>query len=319
MGIGRCLPERVVDNTEVGQLVSKTPDWILKRCGVRTRRWVTNETAPQMAGRAAREALSKANLEPRRVSLVINASGTPWQVLPDGSCAVQKELGIQCAGFSLHSTCLSFLNALEVAGLMLEAGVHDHILICVSEICSKALNFEHAESAALFGDGAAAVVLGCTPQGEDSQLLACRFQTHPEGLEFTEIRGGGSRCHPADPKTNPEDNLFAMDGPPLLRLARKLLPAFLEELQGGLSQDLGDVERVLPHQASKLGLSILDRFNWPQDRMESVLVELGNVVAASIPLCLYQAITEGRVQRGDKLLLLGTGAGFSMGGVLLRY
>lgn len=319
VALGRCLPSRCVSNQELEPLLQRSAPWIEKRCGVRTRYWVNKETAPGLAAEAAREALLKSGLAVGDIDLVINASGTPWQVLPDGSAWQQRELGLNCSGFSVHSTCLGFLNALEIAGSFLQTGAYRNILITVSEVCSRALNFQHPESAALFGDGAVAAVVRATPPGEDSGLLKTLFRTYPQGCELTEIRGGGSRRHPADPATKPEDNLFSMNGPALLRLARELLPVFLEELMPGLSRGLNDVDRVFPHQASRLGLSILSRFGWPAEKTETVLAELGNVVAASIPLCLYQAQEAGRLVRGGKVLLLGTGAGFSMGAVLMRY
>ncbi len=317
IAMGRYLPRRVVDNHEVSKLIGKSPDWISRHCGVSERRWVTDESAPAMAAAAAREALAKAEIEPSRVDLVLNASGTPWQVLPDGSAHLIQELGLSCAGFSVHSTCLGFLSALHLADALLRAGSYRLILISVSEVCSQALNFAQPESASLFGDGAVAVLVG--PSRGNSRLLKSAFRTYPEGCSLTEIRGGGSRRHPANPLTRPEDNLFSMDGAALLRLARRQLPLFLEALKPGLTHGLQDISRVFPHQASRFGLAMLQRFHWPQEQVETVLPLLGNVVAASIPLCLYQAEEEGRLKRGDKLLLLGVGAGMSLGAILLEY
>lgn len=316
--MGRCLPERIVTNDEMALKVGRSADWILSRTGVRTRRWVVDETAPKMAAEASREAIERAGLRPDEIDFVLNASGTPWQVLPDGSTWLQRELGLECAGCSVHSTCLSFVSALQIGASLLAAGQAKTILVSVSEICSRALDFESPETAALFGDGAVSAILQ-EGDGEESVILNSIFRTFPEGCEFTQIRGGGSRRHPDNPETVRTDNLFQMQGSAILRLAREKLPIVLEELQPGLSTGVTDVDRFFPHQASRLGLSILNRFGWTDENMEMVLPELGNVVAASIPLCLYQALEEGRLHRGDKILLLGTGAGFSVGVMLLRF
>ena len=316
--MGRCLPERVVTNAEMAKKVGRSAEWIASRTGVLERRWVTTETAPGMAAEASREALDRAGLAASDVDYVLNASGTPWQVLPDGSTWLQRELGIECAGCSIHSTCLSFVTSLQMAACLLAAGQAKTVLVSVSEICSRALDFESPETASLFGDGAVAAVLQLSDDGSSSIINSC-FRTFPEGCEFTEIRGGGSRLHPDNPDIVRTDNLFQMQGTAILRLAREKLPIVLDELQPGLSQGMMDVDRFFPHQASRLGLSILNRFGWTDEKMEMVLPTLGNVVAASIPLCLYQAQKDGRLNRGDKILLLGTGAGFSVGTMLLRF
>ncbi len=317
--MGHYLPTRVVTTQELAAPMGLDPDTVTKLSGIHERRWVSQESAPEMAARAARQALRNARMDWQDVDLVINASGTPWQVLPDGAALMQKEFGRGHSGFSIHSTCLSFLNALEVAGSLLETSTYRTILITSSEICSKALNFQQPDSAFLFGDGAVAAVLQKSPSGSESELIRCLFETHPEAADFAEIRGGGSRRHPSDPETVPEDNLFHMRGAALLRYALLHLPPFLEKLYPGLSKGTVDIERIFAHQASRKGRELLVGLGWPEAMMETTLSHTGNLVAASIPMALYQAYSENRLKRGSKILLFGTGAGFSMGGIVMRY
>jgi 3-oxoacyl-[acyl-carrier-protein] synthase-3 len=169
------------------------------------------------------------------------------------------------------------------------------------------------------GDAAAAVVVTRTPPGEAAAVHAARLETYGDGADLTAIRGGGTRVHPNHAATRPEDNLFHMDGPQVLRMALKHSGAFLERLRPGLSRGLGSVGLVVPHQPSKMGLKALEMFGWPAGQIVRTLDHLGNCVAASIPCTLYEAVRAGRLQRGDEVLLVGTGAGLSIGGVILTY
>lgn len=321
-GLGRYLPERIVPNSEVEQLCGLPTGWIETRTGVRERRWANGESNPHMAACAAREAIAQAGLEPDDIDLILNASGTQWQHLPDGGPFVQRELGLAESGvacFSVHATCLSFLLALETSAALLAAGRYRRILIVSTEMPSLAANFAEPESASLLGDAAAAAVVTRPEPGESAALCASHFETYSLGADFAEIRGGGTRQHPNRPDTVPTDNLFHMNGPQLLRLTRRYSGDFLERLRPGLSSGLGSVGWVVPHQASMLGLRLLRHFGWPAERVLITLDWLGNSVAASIPVTLYQGVQEGRIRRGDEVLLVGTGAGLSLGGVILVF
>lgn len=321
-GLGRYLPERIVLNSEVEQLCGLPPGWIERRTGVVERRWVGDETNAFMAAQAAREAVAQAELSLEDIDLIINASGTQAQAIPDGGPLLQHELGLEQTGvpcFTIHATCLSFLMALDVAANFLNTGRYQCILIATAEIASCGINFAEPESAALLADAAAAAVVTRTPAGKTSACHAIHFETYSQGIALAEVKGGGSRKHPNDPKTKPDDNLFHMAGPPLLKMTHTYAPVFLERLQPGLSQGLADIKVVVPHQASLLALRILRRFGWPDDQVILTLDRLGNCVAASIPATLVEALQQHRIKRGDKILLVGTGAGLSLGGVILTY
>lgn len=321
-GIGRCLPERIVTNAHIEARCGLPAGWVKKRTGVRERRWVTAETAPQMAANAARAALEQAQLPPANLDLIINASGTQAQSIPDGGPLLQRELGLGQSGipcFSVHATCLSFLRALDVAAQFIATGRCRHILIASSEVASAGVNFAEPESAALLGDAAAAVVASAAPPGEASALHAAHFETIGAGAEYAAVRGGGTLCHPNHPNTAPADNLFHMNGPQLLKLTLQHSGNFLERLRPGLSAGLGDIRWVTPHQASLLGLRLLRHFGWPTERILVTLDWLGNSVAASIPVTLAQGVQDGQIRRGDKVLLVGTGAGLSLGGLILTF
>lgn len=326
LGLGRYLPRRVVPSEELELRFDRDrpAGWIAEAQGVRERRWVDDETASLMGAEAAREALAGAGLEPGQLSLIINASGTTEQAIPDGAPLLQRQLGIERSGIAcmtIHTTCLSFLAALDVAGSLLSTGRFGTILIVSAEITSCALNFAEIESSTLFGDGAAAAVLTRTPAGEASCIEAARFETYGEGAYHTQVPGGGTRLHPNRADVRPEDNLFHMDGKQVFRLALTHGPGFVQRLRADLGVDsLDGVDVVIPHQSSKRALRAHPRvLGVAAERIEWTLETLGNCVAASIPLTLYQAVDSGRLRRGGRALLFGTGAGLSFGGLVLTY
>ncbi len=207
-----------------------------------------------------------------------------------------------------------------MASHLLATGAHQRILVVSSDISSCALDFSEPEACTLFGDMAAAVVVGLPPEGSPSKVHSSRLETFGMGAELTHIPGGGTGKHPNDPATRPEDNLFHMQGRKVARLSIKHGGEFLERLQPGLSNGLDDIDLVIPHQASKLGLRLMARhYGFGEDKLVSILEQYGNCVAASIPGALYEAVRTRRLQRGDKVLLLGTGAGLSIGGMILTY
>jgi 3-oxoacyl-[acyl-carrier-protein] synthase III len=321
LGVGRYLPKKVVLSTELDARMNLEPGWIEKKQGVKERRWVEDETASFMGAQAAKEALADAGLEMSDISLILNASGTPEQAIPDGGPLIQLQLDQAWSGipaFSIHATCLSFMVAMDTAANFIATGRYKNILIVSSDITSVALNFSHPESSTLFGDLAAAVVVGPTPEGEASCVHKSLLKTFSAGAYHTQNPGGGTKNHPNFPTNKPEDNLFHMEGPAVFKMAIKVAPPFLMELlgdQGGI----GAMDLVIPHQASKLALDAHSHLGISQDKIVRTIHKFGNTVAASIPGALYEAIKTDRLKRGEKVLLLGTGAGLSIGAVIFTY
>ncbi|AWN22550.1 beta-ketoacyl-ACP reductase [Deinococcus irradiatisoli] len=319
LATAQALPQRVVTTQEVARLCGVPAELAQARSGVTERRWLSaSESALSLGVQAAQRALAEANLNPNEVDVLLNASGSQLQPIPDGAPLIARALGLSgLAAYSLHATCLSFLLALQHAALLIAGGQARHVLIVSSESGSLGLNFAQAESSLLIGDGAAAVLLG--PAEHEAQgLHAARFETYPEGAEHTRIRAGGSLLNDRSPEIRREDYLFEMQGLGVLKLAGRVVPGFLERLRPGLSAGLPGIQRVIPHQASAAGLSLMRRYGWPEDQVEVTLPHLGNVIAASLPLTLHQALSTGRARGGDTLLLVGTGAGLTVGGLIVR-
>ncbi|MDK2012590.1 MULTISPECIES: 3-oxoacyl-ACP synthase III family protein [unclassified Deinococcus] len=317
LATAQALPTRRVPTAEVARLCHVPEAIALKRSGVHERRWLSGtETALTLGTQAAREALHRAGLNIGDVDVLLNASGSQLQPIPDGGALYARELGLHgAATYSLHGTCLSFLLALQHAALLIHTHQARHVLIISSEGGSVGLNPKQPESTLLIGDGAAAILLG-PPTRPGQGLHATRIETHPAGADHTRITGGGTLRHPNHPAAAPTDFTFDMQGLQVLKLASRVVPPFLERLRPGLSSGLPGITRVIPHQASQAGLDLLRRYNWPEKQVEVTLRTLGNVIAASLPLTLHQAVEAGRLGEGDTALLVGTGAGLIAGGVI---
>lgn len=322
IGLGRYLPKRIVPSSELEAMCGVPAGWVERRNGVRERRWVTDETSSFMSAEAAREALEEAKLKPNQLDLIINASGTGEQAIPDTGVLIQRQLGLGNSGIpamTVHTTCLSFVAGMDVASNFIHSGRYKNILICSADVASCGINPKEPESASLVGDAAAAVVVTRANDGDASKIHHSHFKSFGDGAYLTTIMGGGSRFHPRFAGHNPEDDLFHMDGPAVLRMVRGIAHDFLDELYPGLSKGMLDIDAIVPHQASKVGLMMLERFGWKEDKIIRTIETLGNCVAASIPVTLYQGVRDGRIQRGDKVLLVGTGAGLSIGGMVLTF
>ena len=320
--LGVYLPPTVVSSVELDRQWGLREGTILRLTGVAERRYERSQTSAGMAAKAARAAIDKADMTIADIDAIIGGSAVPQQAIPCMSALLQRELG-EVEGslcFDVNATCLGFLIALRLASLMIRAGQCKHALVYSSEKTSLSLNPKEWESAGLFGDAAVAAVVIRTPPGEPSRIGACRFQTHSSGAHLTELLGGGTLRHPNDPATRPEDNLFHMDGPGIFRLATKHFGHFLEAFLSDAAHERSDYEAVVPHQASRRGLSTLTSFyGFSDSQIVSNLHTRGNCIAASIPLALAEAVEAGRIRRGHRVLLLGTAAGLTLGALELVF
>lgn len=343
-GTGMAVPELAVPALEIDARAGLPAGWTSRHSGVETRYFSQGETASELGARAAWMALKKAGLTLADLDAVICVSGTLQQPIPGNAALLAVQLGPELEGkmtFDINSTCLGFLTGLDVVSAQLMAGTFRRALIVASDLASAGLNWEEPESCSILGDGAAAVIvefpedetgpgsesesttgLAASPEGGGPApgVLATAFGTWPRGASLTEIRGGGSGLpayHHAS--RDPADYLFHMDGRSVFRLATELLPDFLRAFfsRHGLAWE--DFALVIPHQASLTSLTLLRRrLGIPEDRFFVYARDYGNMIAASLPIGLHLALESGRAKPGDRVLLIGTSAGFSLGAVALQ-
>lgn len=322
-GVGSYLPHRVVANAELEASLGLAPGWIEERTGVRERRrCAPGEGSARMAASAARDALAMAGLTPADLTAMIGASSTPQQAIPCTAVFVQRELDAPEGGaacFDVNATCLSFLVALDTAARLVAAGAHRHVLVFSAESAAHSLNPAEPESAVLFGDAAAAVVVSAAG-GSGSLLHTSRLQTWHSGAELSQIRGGGTLHHPNDPCTTPAHNLFAMQGPRLFRRAAPLLKPFIDGICADAGWSRTDIAAVVPHQASRHGIELgWKMLGFTEHQVVTNLATRGNCIAASIPLALAESVVSGRIARGDRVLLFGLAAGLSLGACAITF
>lgn len=315
LGSAETLPERVVPTAEVAALCGISAEEAVQRTGVKTRRWLSKDEDPlQQGASAAQKEIEAARLSVTDIDLVLNASGTPMQAIPDGGALIAAELGMRGKfAFSVHATCISFLVAFQQAVFYPDSGRAEHILIVSTEAGSRGLNFNQPESALLIGDAAVAVVVS-KPVNEDQGIVASGFSTDIHGIHDAEIRGFGSRLRVDNAADHLDDFKFDMQGLKLLRGAISWFPPFLESVRPGLSTSAEGVDRVIPHQTSKAGMEMMARF-WGWEKMVVTLGDVGNTIAASIPLALHRA----GMEQGETALLVGTGSGTHYGALIVQW
>ena len=311
-GTGSALPDRRVDNAELAELVETSDEWIVERTGIRSRYIASDgETTATLAVDACRKALDAAGLEPNDIGLIVLATATPDQTFPSSATKVQAQLGIaDCIAFDVHAVCTGFLYALTVADSMLRGGNARRALVIGSETFSRILDWEDRTTCVLFGDGAGAVV----HEAEESDAGILSTRLHADG------RHNGLLFVDGGPSTTGTVGKLRMKGREVFRHAVVNLADVLGEVLSDAGFGTADIDWVVPHQANarildatarKLGLA-----------PEKVIVTVdrhANTSAASVPLALDTAVRDGRIKRGDLLVLEAMGGGFTWGAAALRY
>lgn len=317
-GIGSALPQQPTHSEQLDQQLGLRRGHIEKLTGLKTRYFLSdNETAEELIEQAVHQALHNAKLSINDIDCIINASATMHQALPYNAAATCQLLCPQrtIASFDINMTCLSALQALDVAAHLLNK--YPRILIVSCDIASVGLDWQHLHSAGLFGDGAAAMVVERPAEGEGT-ILASRFETHTVGYDYCAIHGGGHRQPPS--RHNGEYNHmgdFQMQGKALYRLSAEIFPPFLDKVLQSAHLRLADIDWVVPHQASRSALNhLIKRLRIPKQKCIDIFSDHGNQVAASIPTALCHLLRHHTVKRGDKILLAGTSAGVGLGAMI---
>ncbi|GIP35767.1 beta-ketoacyl-ACP synthase III [Paenibacillus sp. J2TS4] len=324
LGTGKYLPVRRVQSDEMDRRLGTSEGWTLRKTDVHVRHFAVGETASEMGAAAAYEALKDAGLRLSDIDCLVCASGTAEQPIPCTAALIQKAMGGETSGipcFDVNSTCLSFLTGLDVLSYLIDAGRYERVLLVSTEVASIGLNWRHKESGALFGDGAAAVVIGRSAAGAVSKIVCSSMETYSQGAHLSEIRGGGTRIHPREHTADrEEDFLFHMNGRGIFKMAAKLLPPFVDKLLLSAGLTMRDIHVVVPHQGSAMAMRLItEKLGISREQLVYITPNHGNTIAASIPMGLHEAAKQGRVNRGDRVLLLGTSAGLSLGGMVLVY
>jgi len=315
---GMTLPPNRVASADLDRLLGKPTGYVEKRSGIVYRYHATADASQaELAAAALHDALEQSGIEADSIDLLISASAISVQALPCTAVHILKVSGLApgTPGFDINSSCVSFISALQVAAGLLNAGTYRRIAIVAADLASRGIDWEDEESSLILGDGAACVIV---ERGDGaSGILASLVETHPSGSELCEIRAGGTRRNPRAGMID-RDFLFHMRGKQLFRQASALIEDYLTRLLKISGLTLSQIATVVPHQASHLSLEHMRR---RLHVSSSVLVDIyrfhGNQVAASIPTALHTAVTSGRFNHGEPVMLIGTAAGLSLAGMVL--
>jgi len=312
LGAGSALPKRRVTNDELAQTVDTSDAWIVERTGIRSRYLAgEGETTASLATDAARKALESAGIDATDIGLIVLATATPDQTFPSSATKVQAALGIDdCIAFDVHAVCTGFLYALSVADSMLRGGNAKKALVIGAETFSRILDWDDRGTCVLFGDGAGAIVLGA--EETESGILATKLHADGRHNDLLFVDGG--------PSTTGTVGKLRMKGREVFRHAVVNLAAVMNEVLDAAGLTAAEVDWVVPHQANQ---RILDatakKLGLPPEKVVVTVSEHANTSAASVPLAFDTAIRDGRIKRGDVVILEAMGGGFTWGAAALRY
>jgi 3-oxoacyl-[acyl-carrier-protein] synthase-3 len=322
IGWGYQVPERVVTNHDLEQVVDTQDEWIRTRTGIQERRVVATaeETTASLGTEAARKALEVADLHPAKVDLIICATSSPEHLFPATASIIQDNLGIVNAGaFDLSAACSGFVYALSIARGQILAGDAEYVLVVGSETLSRWVDWTDRTTCVLFGDGAGAVLLAASdvPGGVTATVLG----SDGSGAELLTIPAGGSAAPASLETVSNGSHYIQMDGRAVFRFATRIMADATRRVLDKAGVPVSEVDLVVPHQANKriIQHSVQRQLKIPEDKVYVNVHKYGNTSTASIPIALCEAIEEGKVAPGDNLVFVGFGAGLTWGACAVKW
>jgi 3-oxoacyl-[acyl-carrier-protein] synthase-3 len=320
-GVAGYVPPRTLTNADLEKMVDTTDEWIRGRTGIRERHIVDKGVAAShLAVEAARQLLAQKNVRPEEIDLIVVATVTPDMLFPATACLVQDRLGAKNAwGFDLSGACSGFLYALTVGAQFVGAGTHKKALVIGSDVMSSIINFQDRATCVLFGDGAGAVLV--EPAASDSEgILDFHHDVDGSGGCALYMPGGGSLNPPTHETVDKKMHCVHQEGAQVFKYAvRRMAEVSCHLLErNGFSNH--DVALIVPHQANlRIIRAMQERLGVDDSKIMVNIDRYGNTTAATVPLGLRDAVEQGRIRKGDLVLLVAVGAGYTTGGILLRW
>ncbi len=318
--LGAYVPPRVLTNKDFEKMVETTDDWILSRTGIRERHVVDKGVATSdLATQAARNALAQRGLTASDLDAIVVATVTPDMLFPSTACLVQHKLGAERVwGFDLSAACSAFLYALQAGAQFVATGAHKKVLVIGADTMSSILDYTDRATCILFGDGAGAVLL--EPADDGIGLIDFEHEVDGSGGCSLYMPGGGS-LHPASHETVDKKMHFVhQDGQAVFKYAVRKMGDVCERLLARNGVTAADIDCFIPHQANqRIIKATADRVGLPPEKVIINIDRYGNTTAGTIPLAMQTACEEGRLKKGDLVLLASVGAGFTVGATLLRW
>ena len=314
-GTGSVLPKKILTNHDLEKMVDTSDEWITERTGIKKRHIVEKETTCDIAEIAARRAIEAAGIQPQDIDLIIVATTTPDRVFPSTACLLQDRLDIHgCPAFDVQAVCTGFVYALGVADMFVTTGKVRHALVVGAETLSKITDWTDRTTCVLFGDGAGAVVLSAS---QEAGILSTHLHADGQYKELLTVPAGISENYE---KLKAGEAYMEMKGNEVFKMAVNTLGRIVDETLAFNKMKKSDVDWLVPHQANiRIIVATARKLNMSMDHVVVTVDETGNTSAASIPLALDMAVRDGRIERGQTLMLEAFGGGFTWGSALLKY
>lgn len=320
-GTGSYLPEKVLSNADLEKMVDTNDQWIVERTGIQRRHIAApNQATSDLATEAARRALASANMTPEDIDLIMVATITGDHLMPSTSCYVQNNLGVKIPAFDLAAACSGFIYGLHVADNLIRTGAHKNILLIGAETISRYVNYKDRETCVLFGDAAGAFVLTRADANDTNLIMSTHLQADGSLSDLLILPAGGSRMPVTKDVIDEGKNFMAMKGKEIFKNAVKNMAQRCEEALAFNKVTADQVDWLIPHQANlRIIDAVADYYKFPKEKVVINIQETGNTSAATIPTAFDMAITEGKIKRGQTILLTAFGAGLTSGSCLMKF
>jgi 3-oxoacyl-[acyl-carrier-protein] synthase-3 len=315
-GTGSYLPEKILTNHDLEKIVDTSDQWIMERTGIKKRHIAENQTTSELAEIAALNALEMAGKSADDVDLIIFATTTPDLIFPSSACLLQQRLGIKngAAAFDIQAVCTGFVYALATADKFIRSGSHKCALVIGAETLSNIVDWTDRATCILFGDGAGAVVLEAS---EEAGILSTHIHADGAYEDLLKVNAGVSKHYD---RLKAGEAFIEMKGNEVFRMAVKTLGRIVDETLAANQMQKSDIDWLVPHQANiRIINATAKKLKMSLDNVVITVDEHGNTSGASIPLALDTAVRDGRIKRGETLLLEGFGGGFTWGSALIRF
>ncbi len=319
-GWGVEIPEKVLTNDDLAQIVDTNDEWIRTRTGIEERRIaVPEESTATLAAAAALKALRVANLNPLDVDLIVVATSSPEHIFPSTASLVQDQIGAAKAGaFDLSAACTGFILALNMAAQAIRSGSIQNAIVIGAETLSRFTNWEDRNTCILFGDAAGAFILQASDQ--PGGVLSAVMRSDGSGSDLLSLDAGGSKKPASAETVAAGDHFIRMNGREVFRFATRVMAQATREAVAKAGFQLDDIDLIVPHQANKRIIDAAARgLKLPPEKFAVNVERYGNTSTASIPLATFEAIQDGRIQPGDQLVFVGFGAGLTWGSVAAQW
>lgn len=321
-GVGSFLPEKVLTNHDLEKLVETSHDWIVQRTGIERRHIIADgEGTSDMIVRAAQKALADAKMEATDLDLILVATLSGDFKMPATACIVQAKLGAKnVMAFDLNAACSGFLYSLIVADQFIKTGFYKNILVVGAESLSRMVNYKDRDTCILFGDGAGAFIVSRADEKDTNVILTGHAHAEGQHAELLWAEGGGTKFPFSQAVLDNGSLYMQMKGKEIFKNATRTMAACCKEALDATNTKPEQVDWIVPHQANlRIIEAVAGQFDFPMERVITTVHETGNTSAASIPIAFDMGIKDGKIKRGQLVLLTAFGAGLTSGSVLLRY